>query len=213
MRKTNIESIYNAIKEKIINMEYAPGTSLIEEMTAKAFNVSRTPIREVFRMLEANGLVEIVPNKGIFIKRLSVDDIKEIYVLREALEGMSARLTAKSIQEPDCRRLSDYLKLADKKFKEGNLAESAKYGDMFHKVTIEICGNKRIIRAISELRDQLRQLHQLASAVPNRIELSNRQHRMIMETIMDRNADLAEQNMRIHLRSTMEDVITNIIFA
>jgi DNA-binding GntR family transcriptional regulator len=82
------------IKQKIVNQDLNQGDPIVEHKLATEFEMSRTPIREAIRMLNADGLIEIVPRKGTYVKLFKVKDLIKLYEMAEALEGMVAFLVA-----------------------------------------------------------------------------------------------------------------------
>lgn len=93
-KKTVAQKVYEKIKKMIVNQEMLPGDPIIEVVFAKKFNISRTPVRVAIRDLQEDGLVELVSNKGAFVKRFSKADIILSFEMLEALEGMAAYLVA-----------------------------------------------------------------------------------------------------------------------
>ena len=87
------ETVFDLLKERILGFEYLPGAPLTELGIAEELHVSRTPIREALRRLEHEQLVRIVPHKGAMVIGLAEDDVREVYLIRQALEGLRA---------PDC---------------------------------------------------------------------------------------------------------------
>ncbi|HWJ80762.1 MAG TPA: GntR family transcriptional regulator [Nocardioides sp.] len=85
---------YAAIRAAIVEGRYEPGTRLVEQRIAEEFDLSRTPVREALRTLEAEGLVQIEPHRGATVRRLDADEIVDLYALRARLEGYAAELAA-----------------------------------------------------------------------------------------------------------------------
>ena len=82
--------IFNHIQSDILNGAYEPGESLTETRLSEELGVSRTPVREALRQLELEGLVQSIPNKGVFVKGVSAQDINDIYTIRMLIEGLAA---------------------------------------------------------------------------------------------------------------------------
>lgn len=200
--------VYEAIKKKIISGELPVNTPLTEENLAEEYKVSRTPVREAIRKLEQDGLVEMIPRKGAFIKGINLIDIEEIYNIREALEGLSTRLATELISEQNLSYLEVMLKQADDEFSQRNNIETAfKTGNEIHDVILRIADNKRILGMVSNLKDHIQRLHILSSSIPGRLELSNKEHWEIFHALKKRDPELAEQKMREHIRSTKKSII------
>src|SRR6056297_3078489 len=99
------DRVYEILRKRIFASKYEVGTKLVETEIAEQMNVSRTPVREAFRKLEIEGLVEHKPRKGIFVKGLDKNDIKEIYSIRSVLEGLASKNAAKNINEEEREKL------------------------------------------------------------------------------------------------------------
>ena len=99
--------ILERLRALILTGEYGPDERLIEEQLAERLGVSRTPVRQALTMLEAEGLVEIAPNRGATVCSFSIEDVWDIYDLRAVLEGHAARRAAGRIEKRDLKRLQE----------------------------------------------------------------------------------------------------------
>ena len=95
------EAVYQRLKESIIRGEISPGSKLVETQISQKLGVSRTPLREAISRLGQEGLLEVVPRHGTFVRKQSVNEILESLEIREALEGLAARLAARSCHPGD----------------------------------------------------------------------------------------------------------------
>ncbi|OGP62152.1 MAG: hypothetical protein A2170_10685 [Deltaproteobacteria bacterium RBG_13_53_10] len=86
------QKIYASLEEAILQGKVKPGDRLIEDDLSSRFGISRGPIREAFRLMERDGLIQVVPRKGAIVKSISLEDISEIYEIVSALEGLAAKL-------------------------------------------------------------------------------------------------------------------------
>src|SRR5207249_6339881 len=100
-------TVYQQLKDAILAGAIRPMERITENKVAERFGLSRTPVREAFRRLEAEGLILVVPQRGSFVSQPSVEDILEIYQIRMPLECMSARLAAERIEDEQLGRLGD----------------------------------------------------------------------------------------------------------
>ncbi|MCD8001027.1 MAG: GntR family transcriptional regulator, partial [Oscillospiraceae bacterium] len=101
------QTAYNRIKDMILNNHLKPGDSIVEREICESLGVSRTPVRAAFAELAEEGLVEIIPGRGVFVSRIRFEDMIEIYDIREALECMSVKLLTERITEPDLTALNE----------------------------------------------------------------------------------------------------------
>ncbi|MHB8963740.1 MAG: GntR family transcriptional regulator, partial [Saccharofermentanales bacterium] len=89
--------VYNQIRDNILNQTYVQGEALTESRVSVSLGVSRTPVREAFAQLNMDGLVDSVPNKGVIVRGLDLQDIKDMYDIRAYIEGVAARRACGSI--------------------------------------------------------------------------------------------------------------------
>ena len=108
-KKTLSEKVYDRLKELIMDGELERGTKITETSIAKMFDVSPTPVREAFRKLASDGLIEVASWKGVIVKGIEQKDLLEIYECREALEGMVGKLAVRNITEEDIKILEGIL--------------------------------------------------------------------------------------------------------
>jgi len=107
--KTIAEQVYDLLKKKILDHEIVPGERLLEVTICDLLQVSRTPVREAFRLLQQDGLVERIPQGGVRVTDLSLDELQEISKLRTILEVYAAELACDRIFEADLRRLEEII--------------------------------------------------------------------------------------------------------
>ena len=201
-KATAVETVINAVKTGIKDGQYVPGQRLVEADLTKSLNVSRGPLREAMWRLSGEGLVEIKPNYGVTIKRLSKEEALGIFAIREMLEGLAARLAAENINLPgNLKRLEQALKLTIQSQNSPNLSEYSDANDIFHDAIIEIAGNSQLNSLIEQLRIPLYHL-QFRHLLAGMTRASVKQHKEIVAAISSGNPDKAEKSMRKHLRSS-----------
>ncbi len=200
--------------EAIVTGEYQPGEKLSEAEMAKRFGVSRGPLREAMMRLDALGLVERIPNVGARVVTLSMQKLCEIYSVREALEGMAARLAAIHIQPDEIEGLAALLDTHDSHIKK---VEGASYfhqhGDFdFHYRIIKASRNHKLVELLcNDLYQLLRMYRYQSPRSHSRPENALKEHKQILEAIQDRDGELAELLMRRHIqrsRLLIEDQLT-----
>src|SRR5260221_13200368 len=109
-----VDKLVETLSEQLISGEVAAGAWLRQNALADQFQVSRTPIRQALRQLHAQGLVEIVPNQGAYVRGPSAREIHEAYVVRAELEGVAAELAAELISESQLQRLREAERLFER---------------------------------------------------------------------------------------------------
>lgn len=197
------KKIYEILKEEIVTLHLPPGEPLIEEKLAKRFKVSRTPIREVLNRLNHEGLVELIPQKGAFVARIGFTDAREIFQIREALEGIAAKISASRFTKEELDEFESALDTED-------LEEAERVGRKLHQSIVQKAENKRISGLIDMLRGQIERMYFFARNLPGREKRSLQEHREILQTLKMKNGELAEKAMRKHMVSTLRTVIESL---
>jgi len=149
---TLVHQIANVLKDDILTGKFKAGDQLLEDKLKQDFDVSRTPLREAFRVLEKEGLVEILPWKGAFVKNISKNDVKEIFPLRANLEGLAARLAYENSAQSHADEMRKYLENMELAIHKNDFAEYSKHHIAFHDVFINGSQNQTLIDIIQNLR-------------------------------------------------------------
>lgn len=197
------QKIYDMLRKEIITLRLSPGEPLSEENLAKRFKVSRTLVREALRRLNHEGLVEQIPRKGAFVAKIGLTDVREIFQIREATEGIAARIAAPRIGQKKLDMIEDALY-------SGNDEEAERAGKKLHELILRYTDNKRMLDLLRILRVQLERMYFYTRALPGREKRSREEHKKILKSIRQRDPALAEEVMREHIVSTMQSVIRSL---
>lgn len=204
------ERVYDILKRIIVFQQIQPGQKIDEESLAKQLGVSRTPIRESLCRLENEGIVKIIARRGAFVVKHSKERIIEILLVREALEGLAARLAAEDIHETTIEKMKSLFK----DFSESNIRErSLEYtqADLdFHTLIIRESKNILLMNLMNILNDHIQMLRLRTVALKGRPEHSLLEHIKIIEALERRDSVLAELLMKEHIRNVRESVLKNI---
>jgi DNA-binding GntR family transcriptional regulator len=204
-RRKVTDWVYEELKSAIVDLRLAPGDPLREATLADQLGVSKTPIREALTRLEQEGLVETTSFKGAVVTGYSRQDLLEIYELRELLENAAARTAAESMADADRDRLDRICRESRKLKKNPDAAGLAALISAFDDVLFEQVRNSRIRALIENLRAHLTRIGHLTAEIPGRIEASVDEHEKIVQAIAARDPELAERQMREHIRSVRDD--------
>jgi|TARA_A100001391_G_C5066138_1_gene277215 DNA-binding GntR family transcriptional regulator len=207
--RTLADRVFARLQDDIVRGVIAPGTKVSETDLASRYGVSRGPLREALRRLESRKLLERVVHVGTRVTSLSFDDLIEIYYVREALEGMAARLAAENMSDEEVRGLTALLGQHEQ---QQDLREDTAYfqreGDLdFHYRIIQGSHNATLIQMlVGGLYHLVRMYRYQFSTVSNRPQKALNEHRRIVEAIEARDADLAELLMRRHISRARENI-------
>ena len=207
--RTAADRVFEALQDAIVRGDIEPGSRVGETELAERFGTSRGPLREALRRLESRRLVERTPHVGIRIASLSHGALIELYYLREALEGMSARLAALHMTSEEVAGLKALLAAHEQD--EALKADTAYFqqeGDLdFHYRIIQGSHNTALTELlIGELYHRIRMYRFQFSAYANRPQKAFGEHQRIVEAIEARDGDLAEMLMRRHISSARQNI-------
>jgi DNA-binding GntR family transcriptional regulator len=217
IKKTVAQKAYEKIKKMIINQEILPGTPIVEVNFAKKLNMSRTPIRVAIRHLQEDGLVELVSNKGAFVKILSKNDIILSFEMLEALEGMAAYLVAekyklRNLLKSDLDNLEKLAIKMDKDLETINFNNWSKCDREFHNEIAKLCGNYYISNQHVILKIQMNCALWFITPVYVDKKASNKEHHMILEAILSKDPDKARQIAQNHRNRARKEIIKTYNF-
>jgi DNA-binding GntR family transcriptional regulator len=212
--RTSADRVFEALQAAIIRGDIAPGSRVGEIELAERFGTSRGPLREALRRLESRKLVERTPHVGIRIASLTHAALIEIYFVREALEGMAARLAAMHMTDAEVAGLRALL--AEHERDEALQADTAYFqqeGDLdFHYRIISGSHNRALTDLlIGELYHLVRMYRHQFSAYANRPQKAFGEHLRIVEAIEARDGDLAEMLMRRHVSSARQNIERHLL--
>ncbi len=192
---------YDTLRKFILEMDvYAADADLRldEKRLAAALGVSRTPVREALARLEHEGLVRIVPRRGVYVVRKSKAEIIEMITVWAALEGMAARLVCDRAAEEDIGSLRALFSDFDDGALRFRLNEYSVANLRFHQRIIELAQSPLILSMANGLLMHVRAVRGHAIGEDDRVERSIADHMHIIEALEARDADLAERLVRDH---------------
>jgi len=201
--------IYSYLSGKISNGSLSGGDRVIEAELQKVFKVSRTPIREALRILTSRGLLETVPGKGVSIRRVSFEDIKEIYPILANLEGLAASMAADQITGETLAEMQSCLEHMEALNKAGEKRPYIEYHYRFHELYIQSCQNQHLIQIIMDLRRQIH-LYRLSHLyIPMAHSYSMTIHDKILRLLREKNKKEVEELVKEHMLIAMDRFLSS----
>jgi DNA-binding GntR family transcriptional regulator len=205
-----VDDAYAAMKEAIRESHFAPGYQASAQEIALRLGMSRTPVHEASLKLQEEGLLRIVPKRGIVICSLAPDDIREIYDVIIALEGRAAELVA---LRPEAERQAAAEALADSTTRmeaahaSGDLSAWGRADEAFHSQLIEHARNSRILRMVQTINDQMHRVRMLTLKLRPDRPASVSDHRHIVEAIGRGDAAAAREAAAAHRRRSQQEIV------
>lgn len=195
------EAVTEVLKEAILDGVLPPSMWLREKELAAELSVSRTPIREAFGRLAVEGLVVISANQGAMVAPITLDDILEMYVVREDLEGSAARLAARRRSPEHIDRLEAVLQEMEQAVEENRVSDLPRMNLEFHAVIRRAASNRFLERFLSQIEQSVRRFDRTTFEMSGRKWSALDEHRKIVQAIIECDPEKAEQLATAHMRS------------
>lgn len=200
---TAVTAVVDALREQIRTGDRVPGQRLVESDLTAEFGVSRGPLREALARLATEGLVELEPFRGATVRRLTAEQVRQLYQVREVLESTAAGLAAENVDRGDNRRrLQEALEVNNRFLDGGERRAYVEFNQRFHDLVVELSGNEVLARMVDQLRTPLMRLQFRQFADDRTHQRSAVQHRTVAEAILRGDRAAAQRAMRHHVRSS-----------
>ena len=198
--------VYAALRQAIVRGDLEPGRRLSENALANDLGVSRTPVREALGRLRDDRLVEIIPQLGSFVSRISVQAVGDAQFIREALECAAVRRAAELAGEDDIARLEENLNSQDRAGDAGDLDAFYLLDDAFHRGLCDLSGHAAVWAVSDRAKSHLNRVRRLSLAMPDYLPEMISEHRTVVGAVAGHDPDAAEEALRHHLRMVLREV-------
>ncbi len=198
-----VRSIRAEIRDDIVTLRLRPGTRLSENELALRFGTSRAPVREALIRLVDEGLIEVQPQRGSFVSRISLASMERARFVREALEIAIVRRAAERGLSPAAQD-KIAAALADQESAQADPEQFTLADDAFHRAIADDIGIAPIWSVLEREKSQFDRIRFLSLPVRTPVEALVRQHREILKAILSRNPEEAEAAMRLHLSEVLK---------
>lgn len=200
------EYILDVLKNRIITLEYKPGKILNEVELADEFEVSRTPIRQVFQNLQSLHLVNIVPRYGVQVTPMNFIEIKSLFDITKVLDPLATRLAVSRLTDSQIEELKSIVFILERYDHTKDYQEAILLDERFHQIVTNSCGNKWLIEILSNLHCQTERLWHYCDMYFSDMEIFTRTFRKIVEAFEKRDEDMAERYAREHIEDFVEKI-------
>ncbi len=197
------DRIYAQVKQMIFDQYLMPGQKILQEKLSADLGVSRTPLLKALHRLESEMLVESIPRRGLFVKKMSKQEMIDIFECRSVIEGLSARLAAQRLSAAELQKVTQIFQPFTQQTGKLNVEEYAKRDREFHNTLLELSGNKVIPRL-----EMLSNIHLFAFQVGlvRPPEETLPEHLAIVDALQRHDAEAAETRMRAHIIKSLESL-------
>lgn len=204
------QQVVEMIKEMIELGDLRLGQKIDEISLAASSGVSRTPIREALRILNNQGVIDLVPHKGAFVRRFSIKEIDDMFQLMAVLEGMCAELAVPKITPADLKKIKNLHKDLERHYKANDHNAYKKTNSKLHCLIREIAGNAAINEVIEGLHQRILLFRYKQLYEPKRFKSSIEEHRALLNALEKKDPKKAKEAMQKHLVAQSKALI-NII--
>ncbi len=209
--KSRVNAAYRQIKERILNNVYPPGFQSLEMDLARELGMSRTPVREALILLANEGLIEVIPRRGMRVVPLSQADMTEIYQVLTALETMAVELTARRLpSEEELAPMREALEDMDRALEADALEDWAEADERYHRSILELCNNERLATMAGTVMDQGRRARMITLRLRPKPWQSNIEHRAVYDAIRSGDSETARDVHHRH-RLRASELITAVL--
>lgn len=204
------ESVLEALRDLIVQGELPPGQRLNERLLVERLRVSRTPLREAFKSLAAEGLVELSPNRGATVTPVTVAKVRETFQVMGVLEGLAGELACANASDADIAeiRALHYQMVAH--HARGELAEYFRYNQRIHLRIVESAGNAALNATYRQLNAHVRRARYMANLSAERWNRAMAEHEDILAALVARDAPRLKALLADHLGNKMLSVIASL---
>ena len=198
------------IREAIVDGRLEPGERLKEEELAREMGISRTPIREALLMLQAEGLVVAIPNRGAMVRVHTPEDLDDLYQLRALLEGYAARRAAMRISREQVEELRGSCDRFDHLSPEHELRELVHENMLFHSTIIDAAGSARLTSMVKRVIELPLVYKSYIWYSPDQKQISAHYHRQIVTALAARDSERAELIMKEHVFEARDLLVSHL---
>lgn len=208
--KSLVEQIVQGMEKKILDGAFQPGERIIESAICESLGVSRSPVREAFRILESEGFITSEARKGISVALITTEEIKDIYLIRANIEALAVSLAVEKQNPAVLEKMKKLHEQMVRVAENNNIKAYFSANLKFHEALIGACENRRLIQLINTFVKQTMRYRLEVLSLPGWIDSSVEAHRAIIESFEAGDAEEAGLLRKNTILSHMERLLQNI---
>ncbi len=198
------EEIADVVRERILRGEYEIGEKIKENQIATELRVSRTPIREAFKLLENEGLIDYIPNRGCFAKGFTKQDVEDIYTVRGSLEELAVMWAVERILPEEITALEEQCDMMEFYTRKKDVKKVLELNSGFHDVIYASARSRFLAQVLRSYKAYLDKTRKSIFYEQDYLESILKEHRAILEAIKERARDRAIEAMKLHLIASQQ---------
>lgn len=204
------DRIAEALRDAIIAGTLEPGSRVNESEIAARYRISRSPVREALRLLQQEGLVAMEPRRGAFVKRLTPQEVVDVYDVKSVLEGRATGLATRRMTESEIDSLAACVARMEREVAAGDMTAYVDSTRQFHEIIVRGAGNATLASIYQGLERKIHWLRTLSLSRPGRVEVSLADHRAILDAMRQRDARRAEALAHAHIEQAGQDLLPRL---
>ena len=194
------------LRHMIVDGELAPGEKLAEKELCEQFGVSRTPLREAMKVLATEGLLQLTPNRGCTVAKLTLADLDEAFPIMGALEALSGELACQHITDAELARIRELHDRMVKKYESGALRDYFKLNEQIHQMILDAARNPTLAQMQLSLSGRVRRARYMANMSPARWSKAVAEHDKILDALQARDGKRLAVLLKEHLANKLQTV-------
>lgn len=198
--------LVDRLRHMIVEGDLAPGEKLSEKDLCGQFGVSRTPLREAMKVLASEGLVQLTPNRGGTVAKLTLADLDEAFPIMGALEALSGELACQHITDAELRRVKELHERMVRTHESGALRDYFKLNEQIHQMILDAARNPTLAQMQLSLSGRVRRARYLANMTPGRWAEAVAEHTRILEALSARDGKRLAVILKEHLANKLQTV-------
>jgi DNA-binding GntR family transcriptional regulator len=205
--KSLTDQVYGYLSNSIIEGRIKPGEKLLENELCHQFGISRSPLRECFRILEAEGLISISPRRGAFVKEFSRQDLEDVFPVRGVLEALAARSAVHNITEKELEIFDDLIAKMEEALGKKDIKSFLRLNATFHGVFIKASNNKVLERTLKNLGKGIwLRIAFLYYQSPSGLDFSNKIHKEIVRAFRNKDVEAVQKLVQEHIEDARKQL-------
>ncbi|GAK03795.1 transcriptional regulator, GntR family [Geomicrobium sp. JCM 19037] len=199
---------YEVLKERIIELQYQPAEHLLEDQLAKDLEISRTPLRQALYRLELEGLVNKQANGRMIVTPVTLEEAREVFVVREMMEGLVAKEASERMSQDDLYRLEDTIELMKRAVERARSQDFLKHSEEFHGIIQECSHNDTAKRFLLQLENKVDRYRRISGYKNPAYALNTplEEHIEILQFLKEKSSKEVEDLMRAHIRRSLKTI-------
>ena len=199
-RKFLRDLVYEKLQQSLLEEKFNPGDKITEKEIAEELGVSRTPVREALYRLAATGLIKVIPHRGFIVSKWTVKELKDVMAVRMVLEKLAIKLAIENILPEEVEELKILVIEIEKAVKDKNIPKASDLNTLFHDKIILASRNKELFEIMKFLKNKICGFRIIALSSPKRLDDSLKEHRRILDVIINKDVDSAQTLIHEHIQ-------------